>query len=67
MSGSRKQFEGITTKLGLEPRESPLMVANKPAKLYIGMPKEWSFQEHRIGLTPEAVPDAGGQWSSDRS
>ena len=55
MSGSRKQFEGITTKLGLEPRESPLMVANKPAKLYIGMPKEWSFQEHRIGLTPEAV------------
>jgi alanine dehydrogenase len=55
MSGSKKQFEGIVTKLGLEPRESPLMVANKAGKLFIGMPKEWSFQEHRIGLTPEAV------------
>jgi alanine dehydrogenase len=55
MSGSKKQFEGIVTKLGLEPRESPLLVANKSGKLYIGMPKEWSFQEHRIGLTPEAV------------
>jgi alanine dehydrogenase len=55
MSGSKKQFEGIVTKLGLEPRESPVMVENRAAKLYIGMPKEWSFQEHRIGLTPEAV------------
>jgi alanine dehydrogenase len=55
MSGSKKQFEGIVTKLGLEPRESPVMVANKQSKLFIGIPKERSFQEHRIGLAPESV------------
>jgi alanine dehydrogenase len=55
MSGSKKQFEGIVSKLGLEPRESPVMVAQKEAKLFIGIPKERSFQEHRIGLTPESV------------
>ena len=55
MSGSKRQFEGIVTKLGLEPRESPAMIANKQAKLFIGIPKERNFQEHRIGLTPESV------------
>ena len=55
MSGSKKHFEGIVSKLGLEPRESPVMIANKQAKLFIGIPKERSFQEHRIGLTPESV------------
>ena len=55
MSGSKKHFEGIVSKLGLEPRESPVMVANKQSKLFIGIPRERSFQEHRIGLTPESV------------
>jgi alanine dehydrogenase len=55
MSTGKKQFEGLVTKLGLEPMESPAMLANKTAKLFIGIPKERSFQEHRIGLTPEAV------------
>jgi alanine dehydrogenase len=55
MSGSKKQFEGIVTKLGLEPKESPVMVANRSSKLYIGIPRERNFQEDRIGLTPESV------------
>lgn len=55
MSTEKKQFEGIVSKLGLQPMESPVMVANKTSKLYIGMPKERTFQEHRIGLTPESV------------
>lgn len=55
MSGSKKHFEGIVTKLGLEPREAPVMVATRPSGLFIGIPKERSFQEHRIGLTPESV------------
>ena len=55
MSSNKPQFEGIVTKLGLEPMESPVMLSNKPAKLFIGIPKERSFQEHRIGLTPESV------------
>jgi alanine dehydrogenase len=55
MSGTKKNFEGIVSKLGLEPRESPAMVADKPCKLFIGIPRERSFQEHRIALTPESV------------
>ena len=51
----KSEFEGIVTKLGLQPMESPTMVAARRAKLFIGIPKERSFQEHRIGLTPENV------------
>ncbi|HEY0261924.1 MAG TPA: hypothetical protein VGB95_02785 [Chitinophagales bacterium] len=54
-SSERKQFSGIVTKLGLQPMEAPVMVANKQAKLFIGIPCEKTFQEHRIGLTPESV------------
>ncbi len=55
MADRKKGFEGITSKLGLQPMESAAMVAQKKAKLFIGIPKENSFQEHRIGLTPESV------------
>ena len=55
MAEKRKGFEGITSKLGLQPMEQAAMVAQKKAKLFIGIPKENSFQEHRIGLTPESV------------
>ncbi len=55
MSEKKKDFEGIVSKLGLQPMESPSMVAMRKAKLFIGIPKEKSFQEHRIGLTPESV------------
>jgi alanine dehydrogenase len=51
----KKSFEGIVTKLGLQPMENPVMVANKRAKLFIGIPKERTFQEHRIGLAPESI------------
>jgi len=55
MAEKKKDFEGIASKLGLQPMEQPTMVANRKAKLFIGIPKERSFQEHRIGLTPESV------------
>ncbi len=55
MSSQKKQFSGIVSKLGLQPMEAPAMVANKSGGLYIGIPKERTFQEHRIGLTPESV------------
>lgn len=51
----KKDFEGIVSRLGLQPKENPVMVASRKQKLQIGIPKERSFQEHRIGLTPEAV------------
>lgn len=55
MSERKQHFEGIVTKLGLQPLEQSALVANQKAKLFIGIPKEQSFQEHRIGLTPESV------------
>lgn len=39
----------------LTPLEEQLEVPYKNAKLYIGIPKERSFQENRIALTPAAV------------
>ena len=55
MAERKRGFEGITSKLGLQPMESAAMVSQKKARLFIGIPKENSFQEHRIGLTPESV------------
>ncbi|HWB62598.1 MAG TPA: alanine dehydrogenase [Chitinophagales bacterium] len=55
MADKSKGFEGIVTKLGLQPMESAAMVASRKAKLFIGLPKETTFQEHRIALTPETV------------
>ncbi|TAM98510.1 MAG: alanine dehydrogenase, partial [Chitinophagaceae bacterium] len=37
------------------PLEETLDVRRKPENLYIGIPKETTFQENRVALTPEAV------------
>ena len=47
MSDSSK-FSGITTKLGLSPLEVPQVVHSKTGGLTIGIPKERTFQEHRV-------------------
>jgi alanine dehydrogenase len=39
----------------LLPKEEMLEVARKKGNLYIGIPKENSFQERRVALVPEAV------------
>lgn len=39
----------------LLPKEEMLEVARKKGNLYIGIPKETSFQERRVALVPEAV------------
>jgi alanine dehydrogenase len=41
--------------LSMNPKEEALMVMNKHSKIFIGIPKERTFQENRISLTPEAV------------
>ncbi|MEN0082445.1 alanine dehydrogenase, partial [Flavobacterium lindanitolerans] len=43
------------TKQQLIPQEEKLEVARKKSDLFIGIPKESSFQERRICLTPDAV------------
>lgn len=37
------------------PQEEMLEVRRKKSSLYIGIPKETAFQEHRVPLTPDAV------------
>ena len=43
------------TKQQLMPQEEKLEVARKKSDLFIGIPKESSYQERRICLTPDAV------------
>lgn len=43
------------TKQQLIPQEEKLEVARHKSELFIGIPKETSFQERRICLTPDAV------------
>jgi alanine dehydrogenase len=43
------------TKQQLLPQEEKLEIARQKSKLFIGIPKETSYQEHRICLTPDAV------------
>jgi alanine dehydrogenase len=43
------------TLLQLLPQEEKLEVARKKGELFIGIPKETSYQERRICLTPDAV------------
>lgn len=43
------------SKGALMPQEEMLEVARKKGKLYIGIPKETSFQENRVALVPDAI------------
>ncbi|MEJ8757349.1 alanine dehydrogenase [Pontibacter sp. H259] len=45
----------IAAAQALYPKESMLAVEERKRSLFIGLPKESSFQENRIGLTPDAV------------
>jgi alanine dehydrogenase len=54
-SGKYSGFSDIAKQAMMQPQESMLEVKNKKHKLYIGIPKEISFQENRIPLTPLSV------------
>ena len=45
----------IAKQAMMQPQEAMLEVKNKKNSLYIGIPKETSFQENRIALTPLSV------------
>lgn len=49
-------FEALNAaSRALYPKESMLAVETRRKRLFIGLPKETSLQENRLGLTPEAV------------
>jgi alanine dehydrogenase len=54
-SGKLSGFSDIAKQAMMQPQESMLEVKNKKFKLYIGIPKEVSFQENRVPLTPLSV------------
>ena len=45
-------FSDVAKQAMMQQQESMLEVKNKKNKLYIGIPKEVTFQENRIPLTP---------------
>ena len=54
-SGKYSGFSDVARQAMMQPQESMLEVKSKKHKLYIGIPKEVSFQENRIPLTPLSV------------
>ena len=57
MSGTEKKKTGFEAlaKSSLYPQEEMLRVKKGKSTFFIGLPKETSFQENRISLTPDAV------------
>ena len=54
-SGKYSGFSDIAKQAMMQPQESMLEVKTKKDSLFIGIPKEISFQENRIPLTPLSV------------
>lgn len=54
-SGLREGLASIAQKGLVQPKEMMSEIPNKNNSLYIGIPKEISFQENRIALTPLSV------------
>ncbi|NCD69466.1 alanine dehydrogenase [Mucilaginibacter agri] len=54
-SGLYSGFSDVAKQAMMQPQESMLEVKSKKNKLYIGIPKEITFQENRITLTPLSV------------
>jgi alanine dehydrogenase len=52
---STHQIFSISKSIGLMPQEERLELGRKKSSLFIGIPKETSFQENRIPLVPDAV------------
>ena len=48
-------LKSLIAQGSLMPKEEMLEVRRKKGNLFIGIPKETSFQERRVGLVPEAV------------
>lgn len=54
-TGFREGMAAIAQRGLMQPQEEMLETSKKSNRLYIGLPKEVSFQECRIALTPLSV------------
>ncbi len=55
MSQGSELLKHLARDVSLMPQEAMQEVGRKRKNLFIGIPKELSFQEHRVPLTPSAV------------
>jgi len=55
MSTSKKNFQALAREAALATQEEMLHVGKNMQRLTIGIPRETSFQEMRVALTPESV------------
>lgn len=55
MSDTKPFFSTIVQQFAMLPQEAMLQTEVKKDRLFIGIPRERSFQENRVALTPEAV------------
>ncbi|MBK7183449.1 MAG: alanine dehydrogenase [Bacteroidetes bacterium] len=50
-----KELLASLTQTALMPQEEMLEIGRRKSRLYIGIPRETSFQENRVALVPDAV------------
>ncbi|MFN4234366.1 MAG: alanine dehydrogenase [Bacteroidia bacterium] len=55
MGSAQDIIQSLARSAAMMPQEEMLEIAKKKGSLFIGIPKETSFQENRVALTPEAV------------
>ena len=55
MTPTEETLKNLSKEAARQPKEQLLELANADRKLYIGIPKEQSYQENRVALVPEAV------------
>jgi alanine dehydrogenase len=55
MNPSTELLKQLARQSAMLPQEQVMEVGRKKKSLYIGIPKEITFQEHRVPLTPAAV------------
>ena len=55
MNMSSEEIRRLSESAALAPKEQLQAIETKNDSLFLGVPKETSFQERRVGLTPDAV------------
>ena len=55
MSTSQELIKQLAREVAMLPQEQVQGVGHKGRNLFIGIPKETSFQEHRVPLTPSSI------------
>tara|TARA_R110002050_G_scaffold300586_1_gene470635 strand:- start:7110 stop:8333 length:1224 start_codon:yes stop_codon:yes gene_type:complete len=55
MAEEENPLKSLSVQAALMPKEQLFAIRNSDKRLFIGIPKETSFQENRVGLTPSGV------------